>query len=139
MSEINAYAAHDAKQPLKPFKIKRRDPSANDVEIEIQFCGVCHSDIHQVRNEWGFSKYPMVPGHEIVGKVSRVGKSVTRYKVGDAVGVGCFVDSCRKCEPCKKGLENYCDQGMNQTYNGVDLDGKTPTYGGYSTKIVVDE
>lgn len=139
MNQVNAYAAHTVKEPLKPFQIKRRDPAPNDVEIDIQYCGVCHSDIHQVRNEWGGSTFPMVPGHEIVGKVSRVGSAVKKHKVGDSVGVGCFIDSCRVCEPCKKGDEQYCEKGMNQTYNGVEKDGKTPTYGGYSTKIVVDE
>lgn len=139
MNHVNAYAAYQAKEPLKPFKVNRREPGPNDVEIDIKYCGVCHSDIHQVRNEWGGSSFPMVPGHEIVGKVTRVGSNVKKHKVGDAVGVGCFIDSCRQCEPCKQGLEQYCDKGMNQTYNGVEKDGKTPTYGGYSTKIVVDE
>lgn len=139
MNQVNAYAAHKVKEQLKPFQVKRRDPAPSDVEIDIQYCGVCHSDIHQVRNEWGGSTFPMVPGHEIVGKVSRVGSAVKKYKVGDAVGVGCFIDSCRECEPCKNGEEQYCEKGMNQTYNGVEKDGKTPTYGGYSTKIVVDE
>lgn len=139
MTKVNAYAAHKALDPLKPFQVNRRDPGPNDVEIDIEYCGVCHSDIHQVRNEWGGANFPMVPGHEIVGKVSRVGGEVKKYKVGDAVGVGCFIDSCRQCEPCKSGIEQYCEKGMNQTYNGFERDGKTPTYGGYSKKIVVDE
>jgi uncharacterized zinc-type alcohol dehydrogenase-like protein len=137
--KINAYAAMNAKEPLKSFTIERREPRPHDVVIDIQYCGVCHSDVHQVRNEWGGSQFPMVPGHEIVGKVVKTGASVSHFKVGDTVGVGCFVDSCRECQPCKQGIEQYCEKGMNQTYNGVEKDGKTPTYGGYSTQIVVDE
>lgn len=138
MEPVNAYAAYKAKEELKPFKINRRDVKPNDVEIDILYCGVCHSDIHQVRNEWGDAKFPIVPGHEIVGVVKRVGQAVKKYKVGDKVGVGCFVDSCRQCTSCKKGEEQYCEVGMIQTYNGVEKDG-TDTYGGYSTRIVVDE
>lgn len=136
---VNAYAAPQATQPLAPFQIQRREPKKHDVVIDIHYCGVCHSDIHQARNEWGGAIFPMVPGHEIVGKVSKVGSSVKKYKVGDTVGVGCFVDSCRECGSCKEGLEQYCETGMNQTYNGIEKDGKTPTYGGYSKQIVVDE
>lgn len=139
MKTVNAYAAHKAKELLKPFKVQRREPGPNDVEIAIKYCGVCHSDIHQARDEWGNSTFPMVPGHEIAGEVTRIGSAVSRYKVGDRVGVGCFVDSCRECSPCKEGLEQYCEAGMNATYNSVEKDKKTVTYGGYSTSIVVDE
>jgi len=109
------------------------------VLIDIAYCGVCHSDIHQARDEWGGSIFPMVPGHEIVGTVARVGDQVERWKIGDTVGVGCFVDSCRECEACKAGEEQYCERGMTLTYNGYERDGRTPTYGGYSTRITVDE
>lgn len=139
MTKVKAYAVEAAKAPFKPLEIERREPKPHDVEIDIAYCGVCHSDVHQARNEWGQSLFPMVPGHEIVGKVTRIGSDVKKYKVGDTVGVGCFVDSCRECKPCKAHQEQYCEKGMNQTYNGVEKDGKTPTYGGYSTKIVVDE
>lgn len=137
--KTKAYAATKPKEPLKPFEIERREPKPHDVSIEIKFCGVCHSDLHQVRDEWGGSKFPMVPGHEIVGIVTAVGSSVSKYKVGDRVGVGCMVDSCRKCQPCKDGFEQYCEEGMSGTYNGFERDGKTPTYGGYSKQIVVHE
>lgn len=139
MHPINAYAAEKAKAPLKSFVIQRREPGPHDVVIEILYCGVCHSDVHQARDEWSNGTFPMVPGHEIVGKVTSVGSSVTQHKVGDSVGVGCFVDSCRVCQPCKSHLQQYCEKGMNLTYNGVEKDAKTPTYGGYSTEIVVDE
>lgn len=139
MTTVKAYAAQKAKDPLAPFQIERRPPGPNDVEIDIKYCGICHSDVHQARNEWGGSTFPMVPGHEITGIVKKVGSAVSRFKVGDKVGVGCFVDSCRICSPCKQGLQQYCDKGMNLTYNGVEKDGKTPTFGGYSTLIVVDE
>jgi uncharacterized zinc-type alcohol dehydrogenase-like protein len=139
MTSIMAYAAAKAKAPLNPFQIQRRDPGLHDVAIDIHYCGVCHSDIHLARDEWGGSMFPMVPGHEIVGKVNKVGSSVTRYKIGDSVGVGCFIDSCRECSSCKEGVEQYCDKGMTTTYNALEKDGKTPTYGGYSTQIVVDE
>jgi alcohol dehydrogenase (NADP+) len=134
-----AFAATSATSPLGPFTIERREPRANDVEIEIQYSGVCHSDLHQARNEWGNAVYPMVPGHEIVGKVTRVGAGVTRFKVGDRAGVGCLVDSCRDCASCKAGLEQYCEKGMTGTYNGYERDGKTPTFGGYSQRIVTRE
>ena len=137
--KTKAYAAAKPKEPLKPFEIERREPKPNDVEIDIKFCGVCHSDLHQVRDEWGNATFPMVPGHEIVGIVSRVGASVSKYKVGDRVGVGCMVDSCRKCQPCKDGFEQYCENGMTGTYNSFERDGKTPTYGGYSKQVVVHE
>lgn len=138
MTTVNAYAALRAKDALQPYKIERREPREHDVVIDIKFCGICHSDIHQVKDEWGGSQFPMVPGHEIAGVVSRVGSKVTSFKVGDQVGVGCFVDSCRECEACKAGIEQYCEKGMNPTYNGAEKDG-SPTYGGYSTQIVVDE
>jgi uncharacterized zinc-type alcohol dehydrogenase-like protein len=139
MIPTQGYAASDTKSPLAPFKFERRDPGDHDVLIDVQYCGVCHSDIHQVRDEWGGSIFPMVPGHEIVGKVSRVGANVSRFKVGDIGGIGCFVDSCRVCENCKRGLQQYCAQGMVATYNAREKDGKTPTYGGYSKQIVANE
>ncbi|MFN8064004.1 MAG: NAD(P)-dependent alcohol dehydrogenase [Vicinamibacterales bacterium] len=138
MPVVNAFAAANAESPLAPFSVSRREPGPRDVVIDIQFCGVCHSDLHQVRNEWGNSTFPMVPGHEIVGRVIAVGAEVTRHKAGDPVGVGCFVDSCRTCEACQEGEEQFCPR-CAFTYNGVELDGATPTYGGYSTQIVVDE
>jgi uncharacterized zinc-type alcohol dehydrogenase-like protein len=139
MTKTSAYAAQTKSSPLGPLAIDRREPGPHDVLIDISFCGVCHSDIHQVRDEWGGSIYPMVPGHEIVGTVSRVGDSVARWKVGDIVGVGCFVDSCRECAACEAGEEQYCENGMTPTYNGRERDGKTPTFGGYSKRITVNE
>jgi uncharacterized zinc-type alcohol dehydrogenase-like protein len=139
MTETKAYAAQAATTPLAPFNFERRDPGPHDVQIDILYCGVCHSDIHQVRDEWGGSIYPMVPGHEIVGRISKVGDHVKNFKVGDLAGVGCFVDSCRTCDNCKEGLEQYCEVGMVGTYNGRENVTNNPTYGGYSTKIVVDE
>ncbi|MDX3925228.1 MAG: NAD(P)-dependent alcohol dehydrogenase [Shinella sp.] len=138
MAIARGYAATDASQPLTPFTFERREPNAEDVVISIQYCGVCHSDIHQARNEWGMSKYPMVPGHEIVGTVTAVGSSVTKFKVGDKVGVGCFVDSCVGCATRDVDNEQYMP-GLVQTYNDVEADGKTPTYGGYADSIVVKE
>ncbi len=137
--KVHGYAAEQAKAALAPHSFERRDPGPFDVVVDINYCGICHTDIHQVGDEWGGSVYPMVPGHEITGIVSQVGQKVTRYKIGDKVGVGCFIDSCRKCEPCRKNLEQYCLEGMTTTYNGIERDGKTPTQGGYSNKIVVDE
>jgi uncharacterized zinc-type alcohol dehydrogenase-like protein len=137
--KTNGYAVEGATAPLAPFSFERREPGAHDVQIEILYCGVCHSDIHQARNEWGNSIYPMVPGHEIVGRVARVGSEVTRFKEGDLAGVGCFVDSCRVCANCKDGEEQYCNNHLVSTYNGTEMDEKTPTYGGYSSQIVVDE
>jgi len=139
MIATKSYAAPKAKAPLGPFTIQRREPGEHDVLIDIAYCGVCHSDIHQARDEWGGSVFPMVPGHEIVGHVSKIGSGVKKFKVGDAVGVGCFVDSCRECPSCKEGLEQYCEKGMSATYNGFEKDGKTPTYGGYSAQVTVDE
>ena len=135
------YAAQAADSPLASFSFERRDPGATDVQIEILYCGVCHSDLHTARNEWKGTTFPCVPGHEIVGKVTAVGKDVKGFKVGDLAGVGCLVDSCRACASCKEGLENYCDVGgMVFTYNSPDkhMPGKL-TYGGYSNRIVVDE
>jgi len=138
MLQVIGYAAKEAKASLTPFSFERRDLLDHDVVIDIQYCGICHTDIHQVKNEWGRSNYPMVPGHEIVGNISQVGSQVTRFKIGDKVGVGCFVDSCRNCDACSKGLEQYCNNILT-TYNGIEKDGKTPTQGGYSNKIIVDE
>ena len=134
-----AYAAFDAKSPLGPFSFERRQPGARDVQVEILYCGVCHSDLHTVRNEWKNAKYPLVPGHEIIGRVTRVGPEVTKFQVGDMAGVGCLVDSCRTCPSCRRGLEQYCQNGMVFTYNSPDKHTGGMTYGGYSTDIVVDE
>jgi uncharacterized zinc-type alcohol dehydrogenase-like protein len=139
MGSALGYAAKSAKSELEAFSFQRREPRAADVVIDIKYCGICHSDIHQARDEWGGSIFPMVPGHEISGVVSKVGGSVTKFKVGDRVGVGCFVDSCRTCSNCAKGEQQYCLQGMTGTYNSYERDGKTRTYGGYSNNIVVDE
>lgn len=136
-----AWAARNATDPLAPFSIQRREPLPSDVAIEILYCGVCHSDLHQVRNEWKNSIYPVVPGHEIIGRVIKTGNAVTKFRAGDLAGVGCMVDSCRTCTSCRRGLEQYCDQFPTFTYNGVDKhssDG-SPTFGGYSESIVVDE
>jgi alcohol dehydrogenase (NADP+) len=139
MKPTLGYAAKSAKTPLEPFTFNRRSPGPHDIAIDIKFSGICHSDIHQARDEWGGSIFPMVPGHEIAGVVTSVGSSVSKFKPGDRVGVGCFVDSCRKCHSCSKGEEQYCQEGMTGTYNSYERDGKTPTYGGYSSHIVVDE
>lgn len=134
-----AYAAASAKAPLAPFTIQRRAVGDDDVAIKLVYCGVCHSDIHQVRDEWGFSRYPIVPGHEMVGHVTAVGPKVKKFKVGDTVGVGCMVDSCLECKFCDRDEEQYCVKGNVQSYNGLDRDGKTPTFGGYSDHVVVRE
>ena len=139
MSIAKAYAAQDKTSPLAPWQFERRNPGPHDVEIDIHFCGVCHSDLHQVRDEWGGSIYPMVPGHEIVGKVAAVGTAVTKFKVGDIAAVGVMVDSCRTCKNCEKQMEQYCVEGMTGTYNGYERDKKTMTQGGYSSAIVTDE
>lgn len=133
------YAAQTAKSPLAPFKFERRALRPNDVAMEILYCGVCHSDLHQARDDWGFSTFPIVPGHEIVGRVTDVGSAVKRYKVGDAVAVGCMVDSCQECDQCRKGEEQLCRQANTQTYNSRDRISKEPTYGGYSKHLVVRE
>jgi len=131
------YAAQASTTPLAPYRFERREPGANDVQIEILYCGVCHSDVHQARNEWGGAKFPMVPGHEIVGRVVNVGAAVTGFKAGDLAGVGCMVDSCRTCGSCAEGLEQYCEKGFVGTYNSKGRDGLI-TQGGYSNNIVVD-
>ncbi|WP_236676224.1 NAD(P)-dependent alcohol dehydrogenase [Chryseolinea lacunae] len=139
MIPVKSYAAPSAVSPLAPFNFERRDVGVNDVQIDILYCGVCHSDLHQARDEWGGSIFPMVPGHEIVGRVLKVGAGVKNFKVGDLAGVGCFVDSCRTCPNCQAGLQQYCDFGMTGTYNAYERNSKIPTYGGYSTQIVVNE
>jgi len=139
MIKTVGFAAQSATSPLAPFIFERRDPGATEVQLEILYCGVCHSDIHQARNEWGGSVFPMVPGHEIVGRVVQVGPKVSAFKVGDLAGVGCFVDSCRTCPSCQEGDQHYCENHVSFTYNGTEQDKKTPTYGGYSSAIVLDE
>jgi uncharacterized zinc-type alcohol dehydrogenase-like protein len=139
MSATKAYAAKSATTPVEPWSIERRNPKPHDVQIEILYCGVCHSDLHTARNEWGGTVYPCVPGHEIVGRVIAVGDHVKRFKAGDLAAVGCLVDSCRVCDNCKQGLEQYCLNGMVGTYNGQEKDGSGNTYGGYSKQIVVHE
>ena len=134
-----AFAAHSATAPLAPATIRRREPLPTDVEIDILFCGVCHSDLHMARNEWGGAVYPVVPGHEILGRVTRVGAKVTRFKVGDLAAVGCMVDSCRTCANCKGGTEQFCTSGATFTYNAPDKHLGGMTYGGYSERVVCDE
>lgn len=138
MLPTKGYAALTAQSPLRPFTFERRDVGAHDVLIAITHCGICHSDIHQARDEWGGSLFPMVPGHEIIGTVRQVGPSVRTFRTGETAGVGCFVDSCRTCGACREGLEQYCDTGMVLTYSGRDKNGQI-TQGGYSSQIVVDE
>ncbi len=135
----NAYAAQSATSPLVPFAIERRKPLPTDVAIDILFCGVCHSDLHQAHNDWKGTTYPIVPGHEIVGRVKSVGSAVKKFKTGDLVAVGCLVDSCRTCASCARGLEQYCETGNTQTYNSPDPHNGKMTYGGYSKHVVVDE
>lgn len=139
MSIAQSYAAQAANSPLAPFALERREPSARDVLIDILHCGVCHSDLHTARNEWGGTRYPVVPGHEIVGRVRAIGEGVSKFKVGDLVGVGCMVDSCQQCATCAEGLEQYCEKGFTDTYNGREQGSKANTYGGYSDHIVVHE
>ncbi|MDD5302456.1 MAG: NAD(P)-dependent alcohol dehydrogenase [Elusimicrobia bacterium] len=139
MGQAKAYAVMSPTTPFQPWTFDRREPGDKDVRIEIAFCGICHSDLHQARDEWGGSKFPMVPGHEISGRVTQVGKKVRKFKAGDLAGVGCLVDSCRKCENCRRGLEQHCAGPVAFTYNGFEKDGKTPTQGGYSSHVVVDE
>ncbi|HEX8548349.1 MAG TPA: NAD(P)-dependent alcohol dehydrogenase [Cytophagaceae bacterium] len=137
--QIKAFGAEAATADLKQMTIQRREVIADDVEIEILFCGVCHSDLHTARNDWGGTVYPAVPGHEIIGRVARIGSNVTKFKVGDLAGVGCLVDSCKTCESCKKDLEQYCLNGFTGTYNGRDRHLGRQTFGGYSEKVVVDQ
>ncbi|MDM0066267.1 NAD(P)-dependent alcohol dehydrogenase [Variovorax sp. J31P207] len=139
MTLAHAYAARSATSPLAPFTFERRTPTARDVAIDILYCGVCHSDLHTARSEWGPAAYPCVPGHEIVGRVRAIGNEVSRFKVGDLVGVGCMVDSCQHCQPCADGLEQYCDNGMTGTYDSQEQVSRANTLGGYSDHIVVFE
>lgn len=139
MIATKGYAAQDAKTDLAPWSFERREVGPHDVQFDIQFCGVCHSDLHQIRNDWFEGIFPMVPGHEIVGKVVKVGSHVKKFKVGDLAGTGCLVDSCRTCDNCKEGLEQFCSNGWTGTYNSMEQDKVTPTYGGYSNTIVVHE
>lgn len=139
MIATKSYAAQDNQSPLAPWTFERREVGPHDVQFDIQYCGVCHSDLHQIKDDWFPGIFPMVPGHEIIGRVVKVGEHVKKFKVGDIAGTGCMVDSCRECENCQKDLEQYCLKGNSQTYNGLEQDGKTPTYGGYSNTIVVNE
>ena len=139
MSKYHAFAAQSATSGLAPLQIERRAPRPDDVAIDILYCGVCHTDIHFAENDWGRTTYPVVPGHEIVGRVTAVGSDVTRFKVGDRVGVGCMVDSCRQCKACESGLEQFCESGFVPTYNGRDRHDQSQTFGGYSEAVVVSE
>ncbi|HTI12869.1 MAG TPA: NAD(P)-dependent alcohol dehydrogenase [Puia sp.] len=139
MIQAKGYAAQNKDTELAPWSFERRELKSHDVQFDILYCGVCHSDLHQIRDEWGGSIFPMVPGHEIVGRVVKVGDQVKKFKVGDLAGTGCLVDSCRVCANCREGLEQYCTNGHTQTYNSLEQDKKTPTYGGYSNTIVVNE
>lgn len=139
MIQAKGYAAQDAQTNLAPWDFQRREVGPHDVQFDIQFCGVCHSDLHQIKNDWFPGIFPMVPGHEIVGRVVKVGSHVTKFKVGDLAGTGCMVDSCQVCENCKQDLEQYCLEGATYTYNSMERDGSSPTYGGYSNTIVVRE
>ncbi len=137
--KTRGYAVLQAKAPLVPFEFERRELSANDVAFNIEFAGICHSDIHQAREEWGPALFPMVPGHEIVGIVTEIGAAVRNFKIGDRIGVGVFIDSCRSCENCKKGLQQYCLEGMTGTYNGFERNSQNIAFGGYSNKFVINE
>ena len=139
MTATKGYAVSGPEAAFEPFDFERRELGPADILIEILYCGICHSDIHQVRGEWGNSNYPMVPGHEIVGRVVKIGGDVTKFAEGDIAGIGCFVDSCRECSPCKDGFEQFCQKQAAFTYNGTEMDRVTPTYGGYSNKYVIDE
>ena len=139
MITVRGYAAHDPKSPLVPYSFTRREPGPRDVQIEILYAGICHSDLHQAHDDWGGALYPMVPGHEIVGRVVKVGAEVKKLRAGELAGVGCMVDSCRACGSCDESLEQYCEKGMTPTYNGRTRDGKELTFGGYSEQIVVDD
>jgi uncharacterized zinc-type alcohol dehydrogenase-like protein len=138
MLPTRGYATHGPTSALQPFEFQRRELGRNDVLVSIDYCGICHSDIHQARREWGNSTYPMVPGHEMVGRVTRVGSAVQKFKPGDVAGIGCFVDSCRECESCRQGEEQFCEKHLVFSYNSTEMDGKTPTYGGYSSQYVAD-
>ena len=138
-TRIKAFGTEAPQGSLKEMEIERREVTVKDVEIEILYCGVCHSDLHTARNDWGGTIYPAVPGHEIVGRVTKVGSEVTKLKVGDLAAVGCMVDSCRTCESCQNDLEQYCSKGFTGTYNGIDKYSRRQTFGGYSEKVVVDE
>lgn len=137
--DVLAYAALDSKSALVPYTFQQRKSRPDDVIIEIEYCGVCHSDLHQARNDWGFSHYPLVPGHEVIGRVKSIGQSVTKFKIGDLVGIGCMVDSCRTCSACHQGLEQYCEEGNIGTYASFDRIDQTPTYGGYSQQIICSQ
>jgi uncharacterized zinc-type alcohol dehydrogenase-like protein len=139
MTKTLGYAAQSATSPLTPFTFDRREPGPHDVQIEILYCGICHSDLHQARNDWSGSLYPMVPGHEIVGRVTRVGAQVRKVKADDFAGVGCMVDSCRRCSACNDGLEQYCEEGPTWTYNAKERGSGQLTFGGYSERIVAEE
>jgi uncharacterized zinc-type alcohol dehydrogenase-like protein len=139
MFQVRAFGVRDATSPVVPFEIDRREPGPFDVQIDILYSGICHSDLHQARDDWGGSLYPMVPGHEIVGRVVKVGNEVSKFKPGDLAGVGCLVDSCRRCSACREDLEQYCEEGPTVTYNGKERDSDRLTFGGYSEQIVVDE
>ncbi|QQS33971.1 MAG: NAD(P)-dependent alcohol dehydrogenase [Acidobacteriota bacterium] len=142
MIQTKGFATHDASATFSPFEFERRDVGQNDILIDIEYAGICHSDIHLAKDEWHDmmpAMYPMVPGHEIVGRVTQVGDAVTKFSVGDIAGIGCFIDSCRECVPCDFGVEQYCMNGMAMTYNGTEMDRTTPTYGGYSKHYVIDE
>lgn len=137
--KVNSFAALNNNSPLQPYQAERRELRPDDVDIDILYCGVCHSDLHQARNDWGFSQYPLVPGHEVIGRVRRIGDLVRNVKVGDLVGVGCMVDSCQHCHPCQHDLEQYCEQGFTQTYNTPDRRDGLMTFGGYSERMLVTE
>ncbi len=139
MIPVKAYAAYDAETPLKPFDFERKEVGPHQIQIEILYSGVCHSDMHTAKGDWGPAIYPLVPGHEIVGRIVAVGNNVTKFAMGELAGVGCFVDSCRTCKSCKSGVEQFCEEGMTGTYNSYERGTTTPTYGGYSTSIIVDE
>ena len=139
MIETKGYATQGPEAKFEPFSFERRDLGVNDILIDIQYCGICHSDIHQAKGEWGNSIYPMVPGHEIVGRVAQIGSAVTKFNIGDTAGIGCFVDSCRVCENCMADQEQFCTLQAAFTYNGTEMDRTTPTYGGYSKQYVIDE
>lgn len=136
---IKAYGTEAADAPLKNLEVSRRSIEAHDVQIEILYCGICHSGLHAVRDEWGGTAYPIVPGHEIIGRITAVGSEVTKFKIGELAGVGCIVDSCRECERCEEGEEQYCESGWTVVFNSYDKKHGTITYGGFSEKVVVDE